>query len=176
MANTFFKIASTTVGSGGASAITFSSIPGTYTDLKLLISARTSSTGPVDGITLSINGSASNFNTRYLFFNGFTGGAFNASSDTVGNGGWINGATSTASSFSNVELYFPNYTSTTKPKEFSVDSVEENNTTGTNTIYMGLFTTLWNPGTQAAITSLTLTPVVNYVQHTTATLYGIKNS
>lgn len=173
---TFIKIASTIIGAGGASSITFDSIPSTYTDLKLLISARTSSSGPVDGITLSINGSSSNFNTRYMFFNGFTGGAFNAGIDTYGPGGWINGATSTASSFSNIEINFTNYASTSYAKPFSVDSVQENNAVGTNNIYMGLFAGIWNPGTHAAISSLTLTPVVNYVQHTTATLYGIKSS
>jgi len=40
MANTFVKIASVTVGAGGASSIDFTSIPGTYTDLKVVISAR----------------------------------------------------------------------------------------------------------------------------------------
>jgi hypothetical protein len=176
MATTFTKIASTNIGAGGASAITFNSIPGIYKDLKLLISARTSSSGPVDGITLSINGSTTDFNVRYMFFNGFVGGAFNAGTDTSGNGGWINGATSTASSFSNIEINFMNYASSTYPKSFSVDTIEENNAVGTNTLYMGLIAGLYSPGSTTAITSLTLTPVINYVQHTTATLYGIKNS
>ena len=37
MATTFFKIASATVGSGGASSIDFTSIPQTYTDLVFVV-------------------------------------------------------------------------------------------------------------------------------------------
>jgi hypothetical protein len=112
-----------------------------------------------------------------MFFNGNVGAALNGTSSlTDQEGGFINGATSTASSFSNIEIYIPTYTSTSNPKSFIVDSTHENNATGTNSLYIGLFGELWNPGTQAAITSLTLTPTANFVQHSTATLYGIKNS
>ena len=40
MANTFVLLASTTVGSGGASSIDFTSIPATYTDLVVKVSGR----------------------------------------------------------------------------------------------------------------------------------------
>ena len=40
MATTFTKIASVTVGSGGASSIDFTSIPSTYTDLCVKLSTR----------------------------------------------------------------------------------------------------------------------------------------
>lgn len=177
MANTFVKIASTTVGSGGSSAITFSSIPNTYTDLVIKISGRTSTSGNTDTITLSLNGSSSNISGQLLFYNSNAGGALNASTSVSGQeGGFINGATSTSSTFSNVEIYFTNYASTSNPKRFSVDSTQENNATGTNAMYMGFFAELWNPGSQVAISSITLTPSASFVQYSTATLYGISNS
>jgi hypothetical protein len=40
MANTYEAIATVEVGSGGAADIEFTSIPGTYTDLVLKLSAR----------------------------------------------------------------------------------------------------------------------------------------
>jgi len=40
MANTYTLIASSTVGSGGAATVSFSSITATYTDLCLLASVR----------------------------------------------------------------------------------------------------------------------------------------
>jgi len=42
---TYQKIATVTVGAGGASNITFSSIPQTYTDIKVVVSARTDRSG-----------------------------------------------------------------------------------------------------------------------------------
>ena len=61
MANTYTLIASQTVGSGGASAINFGSIPNTYTDLLVKVSARMSSANGSAGITF--NGT----NTNYSF-------------------------------------------------------------------------------------------------------------
>ena len=53
MANTYVKIATVTVGSGGAANMTFSSIVGTYTDLAIKISARSDkATGTATDITL----------------------------------------------------------------------------------------------------------------------------
>ena len=42
MATTYTLISSVTVGSGGAASIEFTSIPSTYTDLVLKLSARSS--------------------------------------------------------------------------------------------------------------------------------------
>ena len=40
MATTFTKIASVSVGSGGAATMSFTSIPSTYTDIVVKLSAR----------------------------------------------------------------------------------------------------------------------------------------
>lgn len=168
-------IAKQTVGASGAASITFSNIPQTFTDLKVVMSARTGVSGATDAVSLSINGSNSNLSGQYAFWNGNSGGTLN-SGTAVGTqeAGWINGGTSTASSFSNVELYFPNYTSTTTSKSYTIDSVHENNAaTGTNSLYIGPWANVWNPGTQAAITSLTFTPSASFSEYSTIYLYGI---
>ena len=163
MANTHTLIQSVTVGSGGAASIAFTSIPQTYTDLVVVLSTRSASTG--NQVICSVNGSTAT-GQRSLFGDG--------SSALSGNGAtWLGfGDTSaeTASVFGNMQVYFPNYAGSAN-KSASADSVMENNATGA---YVAMTATLF--GT-AAITSLTFTTNSgNFVQYSSASLYGIKNS
>jgi len=54
MATTYTLISSVTVGSGGAATMTFSSIPQTYTDLLVRVSARNTSTSG-SGLNMRFN-------------------------------------------------------------------------------------------------------------------------
>ena len=170
MANTMTLIASSTVGSGGAASIDFTSIPSTYTDLVLDFSVRSATSSTVDNINIGLNGSTSSFSGK-----GLTGDGAAASSTTLPANrfyGLANGATGTSNTFSNCYFYFPNYTSSNY-KSFSMDNVQENNTT---TAYVRLTAGLW--AITSAITSITMTTDSgsNFVQFSTAYLYGIKNS
>lgn len=171
MADTYKALSTVTVGAGGSSTITFSNIPQTYTDLRIVLSARTDRSGfPNDNIRVYPNGSSSNLSERYLL--GFGSGVTSAT-DTSGLGaaGAV-GASATASTFSNVEVYIPNYTGSTN-KQFAIDAVSENNATDGR---QGLTANLWSSTTP--ITSLTIVPSTgpNFVQYTTATLYGVFNA
>lgn len=171
MANTYIAIATVTVGSGGASSITFSSIPQTYTDLKVVVSDRTNRSGAInDAIGLHFNGSSSNFTGRRIF-----GSGSSVSTDTDAVYQIINNATnSTASTFSNSEFYIPNYTGSAYKAHLG-DGVMENNATAA---YSTMAASLWS--NTAAITSITVAyqtaGSLSFNQYTTATLYGIKNS
>ena len=171
MANTYVQIGSTvTVGAGGSATITFSSIPGTYTDLLLVASLR--SDKPTFGFSnynLSINGSTSTFTVRYLEG---SGSAATSGSAVTGMAGNINGPTSTASVFSNTQFYFPNYAGSLN-KSYNLDHVTEANAT---TAWMDIISGLW--ATTSAITSLTLTEGNSSVfsQFSTASIYGIKKN
>lgn len=168
MANTFVKIASVTVGSGGAADITFSSIPSTYTDLKIVYSTRC--TADNVNTTFTLNGSTSNFSFRQIYGSGTTT-ASNSSASNVSSGPITNSSAYTASIFSNGEVYFPNYTSSNN-KSFSIDGVTENNAALS---YQHFIAGLWS--NTAAITSIKLAPNSgNFAQYSTATLYGIKSS
>jgi hypothetical protein len=172
MANTFIKIASTTVGSGGASDITFSSIPGTYTDLCLYLSGRYSNAGTQATLWISqINGSASGFSNRWIRG---SGSSVFTSSDVSGGiyVGQVNASSSTANTFTNINMYFPEYAGS-KNKSVIIDAIQENNQTEA---YMGVSGGLW--ANTAAITSITIDPDGgnSFAQYTTASLYGIKKS
>ena len=174
MANTYTLINKTTVGSGGAASVTFSSIPQTFTDIKVVYSARLTGayTAQQYGLNLSFNGSTSNFTNRYLYA---SAGTSTASATSTNNLDTVPGASATANTFNNAEVYIPNYTSTTNAKSFSFDNGAENNSATNN--WLELLAGLWNPGTQAAITSITLTAQAsNLAEYSSFYLYGIKNS
>jgi hypothetical protein len=170
VANTFVKIQTVTVGSGGAATIDFTSIPQTYTDLKIVLSGRSTtsdSTNPWKFTTISFNGNTANRTTRFLAGNGSS--ASTASDTTIYT--WVAGHNATTSVFGNAEIYVPNYTSSNF-KSISIDTVTENNATAA---YQNLQGSLWS--NTAAITQVTITlDTGNFVQYSTSTLYGIKSS
>ena len=176
MANTYEAIATVTVGSGGAATIGFTSIPATYTDLLIKLSLRSNQNANTgENLRLRFNGStASVYSDRALEGNGSSAASYNASSQTSALVAYGNTNNTTSNTFANIELYIPNYTSTTAAKSISGDSVVENNAT---LAFCYLSAALWNPATQVAITSILLYPQVasQWVQYSTATLYGIKN-
>jgi len=166
MANTYSLIEAKTLTTTTAS-ITFSSIPASYTDLQLVCSLRSNfADGNTNGL-ISFNGSTANFTNKYLAGTG-------SIKDTGSSGrylGEINANTGTASTFSNISIYIPNYTSSNN-KSFSSDGVQENNQT---LAYVTFAAGLWSDS--AAITSITLSPGGgSLVQYSTAYLYGIKKN
>ena len=159
-----------TVGSAGAASITFSNIPQTFTDLRLVMSLRNDGTGGgiENTITLSLNGSTSNFTNKILYGDGTSAGSYSNSSY----GGWTAESPATANTFANNEIYIPNYTSANY-KSYSFDGVVENNATAGKT---SLMAGLWS--NTAAITSISITSrsTFNWVQYSTFSLYGISSN
>jgi len=172
MANTYKLISSVTVGSGGAASIDFTSIPQTYTDLVIKVSYRSTATPgvAVDNLNAQFNG-----NTAVVYSEKGVGGNGSAAysqqytRNLVGVG-LGNSANSTANTFGNTDIYIPNYTSSNY-KSSSADGVTENNATASWVeMDAGLFSNT------SAITSIKLTCGGNFVQYSTAYLYGISNA
>jgi hypothetical protein len=174
MANTYRLISSVTVGAGGAATMDFTSIPQTYTDLKIVISARnTSTSGNESQILLNVNANGSNGSWRLLYGNG--SGVFAGANSGYLQPAHAPSANTTANTFGNSEIYFPNYTSSTNYKSFSSDFVTENNAGTAGATIMGIYANLWS--SNSAITQLTLTSnASDFVQYSTAYLYGISNA
>ena len=169
MADTFVKIASVTVGSGGSASIAFNSIPNTYTDLCLKTSLRSSSAAGNSNFFINFNGV---FGTSYRQIR-VLGDGSTASSNQNSSYPWfeissvIPNATYTANTFDNCDIYIPNYAGATV-KSVSADYAAENNAT---TSYMYLDVALFSDTT--AISSISLDGTDNFVEYSTATLYGI---
>jgi hypothetical protein len=164
MANTYVKIASVSVGALGSTSIDFTSIPATYTDLCLKFSTRYSL--DLNTFDLKINGVTTSQTARRVL------GSGSAASSSTYTEVQTNPSGSTASTFGNGEIYFPNYAGSSN-KSISIDVVSENNAT---LAYSILEAWLWS--STAAITSISLTArsVANFVQYSSATLYGISKS
>jgi len=170
MANTMTLISSVTVGAGGAASIDFTSIPGTYTDLQILWSLRTNNdpdAGNYGLVAVSFNGSTANITRRNLLGSGSAASSGSTTNAQIA----IDGLNNTASTFASGIFYLPNYAGSTN-KSVSLDNVMEQNST---TTYMSLNAVLWSQ--TAAINQLTLSAVSgNFVQYSTAYLYGVKSS
>jgi hypothetical protein len=151
-----------TLGTAAAS-IEFTSIPQTFTDLVVLVSARATTSSET---RLALNGVTTNFTRRDLVGTGST--VFS----TAGNDNFLAEMGKnpfTANTFGNLSLYIPNYT-VTGSKSYSVDAVNENNGTEAGMrILAGLSTNT------AAITSLTISAGSGdtMIAHSTVSLYGI---
>ena len=178
MANTYTLISSVTVGSGGTNTITFSSIPQTYTDLCLKTSLRGDTTNSDIDITgfqthyTRINNNLSNLHSgRYLQGNGSAASSGSNGPETIWHATGSTNASVTASTFANSELYIPNYTGSSN-KSASLDMVGENN--GTTS---GAFLSAFLFASTSAVTQIdVMTSSGNFVQYSTAYLYGISNA
>jgi hypothetical protein len=156
-----------TVGAAGASSVSFNNIPQTgYTDLKVVGSARSTTSSQVAEALLVTFNTGGTYSSKYLQG---VGSGTPASGSFAQFAGQIADPGATTNTFSNFEIYIPNYTSSNQ-KSYLVDTVSENNaTTGYTTLIAGL----WS-GT-AAITTLSLSRNTggNFAQYSTFSLYAL---
>lgn len=164
MPNTFTLISTTTLGSNAAS-IELTSIPATYTDVVIKLSLRGTGADTSFFSTIFFNSSSANFTSRSLVGSGSAASSSSRTDALL----YFVGANATSNTFSNSEIYIPNYAGSTN-KSFSIDGVSENNATaGRQEIWAGL----WSQ--TAAITSFKITAgeSTNFVTGSTVSIYGI---
>jgi hypothetical protein len=165
------ELISSSVLTGSAASVTFSSIPGTYKDLCLRVSTRADA-GTADDIQITFNSTNSSYSRTNLKKNGSTITSQRGSSQSYFYMDWSgNGDAMTANSFGSAELYIPNYAGSTN-KVMSNFGTTENNSTSQ---YMAIDAGLWS--NTAAITSINvLSGLGNFVAGSSFYLYGIKSS
>jgi len=176
MATTYKLIDKSILGSS-VTSVSFTSIPSTYTDLKIVISGRSDRSGTYeDSINLRVgNGTVSSTGYSYIIIYEYAGSVSVSQASGQNEVLWQSPVTSTlatANTVGNSQLYIPNYTSS-NAKSFSGDSATENN--GTDQL-LGFTAGLWS-GT-SAINIITMTPRngTNFISGSSFYLYGIKNS
>lgn len=173
MANTYTLISSNTVSGTSTTAITFSSIPGTYTDLVLRCSVRapssylqllansiagTSYSGTVLQV-IQVPADNSPSSTRFS----------NASEATLNNTSVFNAWT--ANTFSSVEIYIPSYTASQNKPISTWGVIEQNATDGRQGATASLIRD------NAAINSLTIQQAGQiFTAGSSFYLYGIKKN
>lgn len=170
MANTFTLIGSVVVGAGGSATISFTSIPGTYTDLLLKLSARSESNygNTFTQTDMTLNSTGYTADRVLVGFNNSVG----ANSGGVGTTYGVTSNIATTNTFGNSEILIPNYTDSYQKATSSNGTAETNNSTAA---IISINATRFN--VTSPVTSLALTAVAgNFAQHSTAYLYGIKNS
>ena len=169
MATTYTLISSVTVGSGGAASMVFTSIPATYTDLLVKVSARNTNTSG-SGLNMRFNSVSSTYSGIYLEGDGAAASSGNTTTSYFAAGN-VNTSNTTSSTFASTDVYIPNYAGSNY-KSGSVESVYENNaTTAYTTMIAGLLSNT------AAITQIDITPSANnFAENSTAYLYGISNA
>jgi hypothetical protein len=167
MANTYEAIATITLGSDQAN-VEFTSIPATYTDLVVLVSARLVRATNGGTLNVNFNGSSANLSARNMWGSGSTTSS-NTDARLVA---LIPGGNTTASVFSNFQLYVPNYAGSTN-KSWSSDFVSENNATAG---YDGFTAGLWSQTTAINAIKFIDNGAGDLLSGSTFYLYGIKNS
>ena len=174
--NSYESIATVTVGSGGSSAITFSSIPSTYKHLQ--IRAIASSVQGLDRggtyIYARFNSdTGTNYSWHQLKGNNSTaaaGGGANEDaiygSDTLYSGG-------VANVFGAMVMDILDYANTSKYKTVRILSGFDSNSASTGNTSIGLNSGLWR--NTAAISTITIpNNGFNFAQNSQFALYGIK--
>lgn len=157
------SISTVTVGSGGASSVTFSSIPQTYTHLQVRLYTIVAGAGSGSYTYLNGDTTQSNYKEHVIYGSG---------------------AAASAGSYSN--SYMPQFQGgSTSPGAFVMDILDYTNTNKNTTLrglggydangsgYIAFESLLWM--NTAAITSLQLSPVgTTWSEYAKIALYGIK--
>jgi len=172
--NAYESIATVTIGAGGASSATFSSIPSTYKNLQIRALARTDrASNPQDFLQVRYNSdTGANYAYHSLFGNGASAGGNDTGTSTANP--WsavVAASTATASVFGTFVADLVDYTNTNKYKTLrSLSGIDNNDTNGR--LYFQ--SNLWQ--NTAAVSTITIQPVygTNFVQYSSFALYGIK--
>jgi hypothetical protein len=167
-ANSYESIATVTVGAGGSSTISFTSIPSTYKHLQIRLFGR-QDTGGFDQAHLQFNSdTGNNYATHNLNGNGSTAGAGATTSTNKISISAFPGPNQTSSVFAGSVVDILDYTNTSKYKTTRALSGVDANGSG----YVWFASGLWQ--NTNAVSSITLVCGGNFVQYTSAALYGVK--
>jgi len=168
------SISTTTVGSGGTSTISFTSIPSTYKHLQIRGIARASAADSSDhNIVAALNSDTTFTNYRTHVLDGDGGSAASGAAQVSGfyaSAGLTLGNSSTASTFSATVFDILDYTDTNKNTTTRALNGFDRNGAG----FVRFASSLWM--NTAAITriDLSLRTGGNFVEYSSFALYGIK--
>ena len=162
-------LATVTVPSGGASSITFSGIPSTYTHLQIRYSTRTTGSGTNYGSNWVLNGdTGANYSWHYIYADGSTttaGGGANTTAASIGQdaGGGI-----TANVYAAGILDILDYSNINKYKTLRLLNGFDANGSG----FILPYSANWR--STSAINSISVSNGSTYAANSTFSLYGVR--
>ena len=167
------SIASQTVGAGGSSSITFTSIPSTYTHLQLRFTGRANLAGNVFSAGIRYNSdSGSNYSFHFIYGNGTSALTSVGANQTTDYSASLMGTTPTNNFAVNI-IDILDYANTNKFKTIRTLSGGDVNGAGG---FIGLSSVLWR--STSAINSITISSdgYGDLLQYSTFALYGIRGA
>ena len=165
--NSYESIATVTVGSGGASSASFSSIPSTFKHLQIRALVKSSTSGDYDWSIRFNSDTGSNYTKHQLAGDGSTPFATGSASQAQIPSGFLWNA-----SWSPTVADVLDYTSTSKNKTVRVLCGSDANGSGLVGLRSGMYF-----ATPAAITSIQIIPTSGasgFAEYSSFALYGIK--
>ena len=177
-ASSFYSIATVTVGAGGSSSITFSSIPSTYKHLQIRCLTKFSTVSNSDAygiIQFNSDTNYLNYSTHGLYGDGASVGAYAVVQNSTVPGSYVmdtlfSGAGQT-NMFATQVIDILEYTNTNKYKTVRSLSGWDANGSG----WLQLTSGLWS--STSSVSSITLvdkSSARNFAQYSSFALYGIK--
>lgn len=168
--SSYESIATVTVGAGGSSSISFSSIPSTYKHLQIRYIARSSAAVTVATNRLQFNSdTGNNYKSHYVAGNGSSAFAGVFSETFFGAGGVYAGASASSSVFGIGVIDILDYTNTSKNTTTRALGGIDNNGSGE----IGMQSSLWI--NTSSVSSITINPEAgNFIQYSSFALYGVK--
>ena len=168
----FESIATNTVGSGGVSSVTFSSIPSTYTHLQIRATVRGGFVGSEEQFKIRFNGSTSGYSSHWIEGDGASASAGNTWGDAEILLRYVSAGGTSASIFGVLVLDILDYANTSKNTVIRTLMGYDKNGGGRATLCSGL----WN--NTAAVSSISLVPKdgSSWAEYSSFALYGIKGA
>jgi hypothetical protein len=170
-AGDFESISTVTVGAGGSSSISFTSIPATYSHLQVRVFARTNRADTLDYLQFNFNSdTASNYAYHFLEGGGSSIGPSSSVTQPNVRHIYLPGANNLANVFGGFVTDILDYSNTSKNKTTRHLGAFDANGSGTCVVGSGLWMST------AAISSIQITPISgnSFVQYSSFALYGIK--
>lgn len=164
-ANTYVALATQTLAST-TSSVTFTGISQDYTDLVLVVSARSTNGSGDDSMYFQVNSdTGSNYSWTRVLGNGSSASSYRLSSQTAGTFDGVAGGSTASGTYNTMVLNFQNYSNTSTYKTILGRS-------GTAGAYTLAAANLWR--STSAITSIYLTLAAgSFAAGSTFSIYGI---
>jgi hypothetical protein len=168
--NSYESIQTATVGAGGSSSITFTSIPSTYKHLQIRAIARGTTAATSQEQYITFNGTSSNYySAHFLYGDGSSALSTVSTYTSVNLMPRLVAASSTASAFTSYVTDILDYQNTNKYKVIRSLGGFDANGSGEIDFMSGLWMNT------AAISEINIRPsAANFAQYSSFALYGIK--